>query len=198
VAYSPAPSPARFARRRARLILEALEDRTVRSTFTVLNTNDSGVGSLREAIDLANASVGVAESIVFNYNPLLGTKFDDSTPDTITLTSGQLTLTDTATTTISGPGANPLAISGGGLSRVFNVDVGASAALSGLTITGGNADRGGGLFNEDTATLTLTDCTVSDNSEQTVFAGQARSIDTSCDDPLPCALQRVAGDGGNE
>jgi hypothetical protein len=37
-----------------------------------------------------------------------------------------------------------------------------------------------------------------DIAEQTVFAGQSRSIDTSCDDPLPCALQRAAGDGGNE
>jgi hypothetical protein len=158
----PATRSLRQAPRRARLSLEALEDRTVPSTFIVTNTNDSGAGSLREAIDLANASVGVADTIVFNNKPSHGTNFFDNTPDTITLTSGQLTLTDSATTTITGPGANLLAISGGGLSRVFNVGVGASAALSGLTITGGNADSGGGLFNSGTATLT--DCTVSANS----------------------------------
>jgi len=37
-------------RRRVRPRLEALEDRTLPSTFTVLNTNDSGPGSLRDAI----------------------------------------------------------------------------------------------------------------------------------------------------
>jgi hypothetical protein len=36
--------------------LEVLEDRTAPSVFTVLNTNDSGPGSLRQAILNANAS----------------------------------------------------------------------------------------------------------------------------------------------
>ena len=62
-------------------------------------------------------------------------------------------LTDTATTTINGPGANLLTVSGGGKSRVFDID-GASAVLSGLTITGGSAESGGGLFNTGWAALT--------------------------------------------
>jgi hypothetical protein len=44
---------------------EALEDRALPSTFTVLNTNDTGAGSLRQALLDANAGSG-ANKIVFN------------------------------------------------------------------------------------------------------------------------------------
>ena len=50
----------------------------------------------------------------------------------------------------------------GGKSGVFQVDGGVTAALSGLTITGGSAAVGGGLVN--LGTITLTDCTISGNS----------------------------------
>jgi hypothetical protein len=63
--------------------LEALEDRTVPSTFTVLNLADSGEGSLRQAVLDANALSG-ADNIAF-ANGLSGT---------IALTSGQLAITD--------------------------------------------------------------------------------------------------------
>jgi fibronectin-binding autotransporter adhesin len=66
---------------------------------------------------------------------------------TITLTGGQLTLTGAATTTINGPSAAILTVTGGKVNRVFDVQ-GGSAALSGLTISGGRADRGGGIRNE--------------------------------------------------
>ena len=46
----PVTRPIRKAPRRHPPGLEALEDRTVPSTFTVLNTNDTGAGSLREAV----------------------------------------------------------------------------------------------------------------------------------------------------
>jgi Bacterial Ig-like domain (group 3) len=48
-----------------RLRLEWLEDRTLPSTFTVANTNDSGLGSLRQAITDANATAGL-NTIDFN------------------------------------------------------------------------------------------------------------------------------------
>ena len=83
---------------------------------------------------------------------------------TITLTSGELTLTDSSTTTITGPSVG-VTISGDSASRVFNVGLGAAAALSGLSITGGNTSNflgGGGLLNY--GMLTLTGCTVSGNT----------------------------------
>ncbi len=47
------------ARRRWRLILEVLEDRTLPSTYTVINTNDdTNSGSLRWAITQSDANPG--------------------------------------------------------------------------------------------------------------------------------------------
>ena len=48
------------------------------------------------------------------------------------------------------------------MSRVFQIDSGVTAALAGLTITGGSASAGGGMLN--LGTITLTDSTVSGNS----------------------------------
>ena len=77
------------------------------------------------------------------------------------MTGGALELTDTAATTITGPGANMLTVSGNMASAVFQVD-GGSAALSGLTVTNGRADRGAGVLNQG-GTLSLTSVTVSGN-----------------------------------
>jgi fibronectin-binding autotransporter adhesin len=142
-------------RRRMQPNLTALEDRRLMSTFTVTSTLDDGsAGTLRYEIGQANTNAG-PDAIDFD-----STVF--STPQTIALTSGQLELTDAATTTITGPGSGLLSISGNNASRVFSINYG-SAALSGLTITGGNASTGGGLYNES-GTATLTNCTVSGNS----------------------------------
>ena len=72
-----------------------------------------------------------------------------------------LGLTDTTgTTTFTGPAAGVTISSGGGSDpRVFKIGTGVSAALSGLTITGGKND---GVFN--LGTLTMANCTVSGNS----------------------------------
>ena len=128
------------------------------STFTVNNATDTPVAGqtdLRQAIAMANAATS-ASTIDFNI----------TTPATITLSNGVLELSNaTYATTIDGPGANLLSISGNNASQVFQVDGGVTASISGLTITGGNAgyDSGGGLAN-DGGDLTLTDCTVSGNS----------------------------------
>lgn len=168
-----------------RLRIEALEERTLLAVFSVTNINDSGDGSLRQAVLDANSTAG-EDTIAFS------SLFD--TPQTINLTSAQLTLTDAAQTTITGPGAHRLAVSGSGQSRVFEIGAGASASLSGLTITGGNAGQGGGLFNSGTVSLTkvavrgnaalfsgggllnigamtLVDCTISGNGKGHPFAG---------------------------
>ena len=92
---------------------------------------------MRWAIIEANNS-SVPDTIAFS------SLFD--TPQTILLTQGPLTLECAATTTIAGPGATLLTINAGGASRVFEVQ-GGQAALSGLTVTDGTADVGGGLYN---------------------------------------------------
>ena len=74
-----------------------------------------------------------------------------------------LMLTDSATTRITGPGANGSAPDGEYATyRVFEVDGGASAVLSGLTISHGQADNGAGIYNN--GTLTVSNCTIDSNS----------------------------------
>jgi hypothetical protein len=141
---------------RLRPTVMVLESRALLSTVTVSNTNDSGSGSLRAAVSQANADGG-GDTIVFSslFN----------TTQTITLTGGQLELTgSTGTTTIQGPGANLLVVSGNNATRVFEIGANATASISGLTITGGQAGSaaGGGLYNA--GTLDLAACTVSGDS----------------------------------
>jgi fibronectin-binding autotransporter adhesin len=95
--------------------------------------------SLREAIAYANSHPG-PDTITFDP-PVFGT-----TPRTIVLTGGPLVLTDPATTTIVGPGANLLTFKGAGQGPAFDIR-GGSVALSGMTITGGNGRLGVGLLN---------------------------------------------------
>jgi fibronectin-binding autotransporter adhesin len=133
--------------RRARPSFELLEDRTVPSTFTVLNLADSGTGSLRQAILAANASAG-ADTILFAAG-LSGT---------LTLSSGEMSITDDLA--LAGPGASQLTVSGNQLSRAFRISGSTTdVAVSGLTIADGLATGrtalGGGIFN-DGGHLTLT------------------------------------------
>ena len=123
------------------------------SVFTVLNTNDSGAGSLRQAIQDANASPG-SDIIDFGVG----------VTGTITLTSGELLITDCLF--IDGPGATKVAVSGNAASRVFHVGPGIDVTIAGLTVTNGHVSGfnwGGGIFN-DSGTLTVSNCTVSGNS----------------------------------
>jgi hypothetical protein len=126
-----------------------LEDRTVPSTFTVHNLADSGPGSLRTAVATANANPG-ADII----------RFASGLRGTVTLTSGELGITDGVT--IDGPGAGRLAVSGNDASRVFNIGSGVAVSIDGLTITHGHALlQGGGILNA--GNLTLSRAVVSDN-----------------------------------
>ncbi len=126
--------------------------------IVVTNTNDSGEGSLRQAILNANAFAG-ADTITF-----VGSIFTDATPDIITLTSGQLTITDDVT--IQGTGANQLTVSGNNASRVFNIsNIGTDATIDALTIANGNSgtENGGGILNNNGSTLNLTNVNISLN-----------------------------------
>ncbi len=123
------------------------------ATFNVTTLADAGAGSLRQAIADANAAAG-ADDITFQAG-LTGT---------ITLTTGQLAITDSLL--ITGPGAANLSVSGNNASRVFYLYNSAAAIdvqLSGMTITGGNAATGAGVINFD-ENLTLDGVTISGNA----------------------------------
>src|SRR5262249_29654994 len=129
--------------------LEALEDRWLPSTLTVMNTNDSGPDSLRA--DIAAANPG--DQIVFAKSV-----------QAITLTSGELVINKNLD--IGGPGASKLTVSGNNSSRVFDIQNGATVTIAGLTIANGLVvdDKGGGIANEDGATLHLVKDTFANNT----------------------------------
>jgi hypothetical protein len=121
------------------------------SGTTVTNVNDSGNGSLRQAI--ANAQAG--DTIDFNL----------SYPATITLTTQILAGTDLRidkNLTIRGPGASNLTVSGNGGAQIFFITSGVTASISGLTLDNGKNDNGGAVGNN--GTLNISDCVVSGSS----------------------------------
>ena len=113
----------------ARSLIERLENRLLLSTYMVTNKLDSGPGSLRDDVQMSNTTPG-ANTIMFAPG-LTGT---------ITLTSGQLTVSNDLT--INGPGAASLTISGNNNGRIFQVDMGVVASISGLRLTAGAAPAG--------------------------------------------------------
>jgi len=129
---------------------------TQAATSTVTNTNDSGAGSLRQAL------ADVVDGDTINFDSALNGQ-------TITLTSGELLVNKSIS--INGPGADNLTVDGNHASRVFHVSRWVIGTIAGLSITNGNtADThgGGGIYNDHAtlvvATLTVTNSTFSDNS----------------------------------
>ena len=142
--------------------------------------------SLREAIAFANADTLGNATITFDPT-IFGTA------QTIDLTLGQLELDNlTELESIVSPSVG-LTVDGGALSRVFLVDAGVTATISGMTIENGSADTGGGLLNF--GTLTLTDCTVSGNTASTNGGGIA-NLGTLTLDHSTLSNNSSSGSGG--
>jgi Chlamydia polymorphic membrane protein (Chlamydia_PMP) repeat len=118
------------------------------ANLVVSNTNDTGAGSLRQAISISTSG----DSITFATN-LSGT--------TILLTSGQLILNNNLAIDASAL-TNGIQINGSAKSRIFNVaDSNATVVLTSLILTNGYATNGGGIYN--VGTLTLNQCTLTKN-----------------------------------
>ncbi len=117
------------------------------ATITVSSTDDSGAGTLREA--LASA----ADGDTIDATGVSGT---------ILLTNGQLLVSNSVT--IVGAGPATLTVDGDTASRVFRVANAVTATISSLTISNGLAalNFGGGIYN-DHSILTVSNCVVSGN-----------------------------------
>jgi hypothetical protein len=141
----------------AALLLSATD--AAAAAITVTNGNDSGAGSLRQAI------IGASPGDTINFVPSV---------TTVTLTSGELVIDKNLT--ITGPGANRLTVqrsTNAPQSRIFHITSSTvTVSISGITISNGGAQDGpggGGILSA--GVLTLTGCTISDNFTGFVLGG---------------------------
>lgn len=125
------------------------------ATLLVTNNNDSGAGSLRQAI-LDNESLGGGNTIIFS-----------NVTGVIALTSSELLISSNVT--IFGPGPRLLAINGNATNRVFHITPGNTVSICGLGITnGGVIGLGGGIDNE-LSRLVVSNCAISGNQPTGIY-----------------------------
>ena len=128
------------------------------ATFTVTTSADSGPGSLRQAMVDSNASVE-ADGIIFS-----GVSGAITLESVLPALSGE--------TSITGPGAAVLKVTGNHRSQILAVAVGAKVQISGLTLADGRAEaylHGGAIHNA--GTLTIDSCTFTNNHAYGGFGG---------------------------
>jgi CSLREA domain-containing protein len=189
---------------KAQLFLESLETRLLPAVTLVINsladnTNVDGLVTLREAIEAANANMTVGDAVHDGSGGIDTINFDPSVfaaPQTITLTLGELPISDSLT--ITGPAA-ALTISGNNASRIFNIDDGNSASeidvqLTGLTLTGGrpvDVPSGGAITNAEN--LSMSGCTVTQN---TTFGDGGGILNTGTATLSDCIVTNNEASGG--
>jgi large repetitive protein len=175
-------------RRVCRLWFDALEVRQLLATFSVLNTNDSGPDSLRQAMLDANGA-GAASTIVFNI-PGAGVQ-------TIAPLSPLPTIT--APVTIDGytqPGSSPNSLAVGD-NAVLRIELdGASTGGDGLTISAGGTTVRGLVLNrwgtvDPASGIVMT--TIGGNTIEGNFIG----TDASGTNPLGCSNGVLVQSDGN-
>ena len=123
--------------------------------ITVTNTNDSGLGSLRQAVLDASAGSTIIFAITTNGN-------------TITLDSE---ITIDKELTINGNGDDNTIISGDGSSRIFVIADAEDVTINNISFTSGAAsDNGGALSISDTDVL-INNCSFTGNTASGATAG---------------------------
>ncbi len=120
---------------------------------TVNNTNNAGVGSLRDAVATT---------------PPGGTvDFDPSLAGSTIVLSTQIVINKNLT--IAGPGPGQVTVSGNNVTRIFNITGGNEVAISGLRfingfVTGGGLQLGSAIINQGAFNLTIDNCVFESNN----------------------------------
>ena len=133
----------------------------INSTWNVTNVSGAAGGGSLTSVTLPYAVQHALSGDTISFASSLS-------GSTITLTGTNSAMTVSHNITIQGFGATHLSIDGNNAGRVFYVTsavTGTGATISSLTIEAGevtNAD-GGGIYNDSTGTLTLSNVTITDN-----------------------------------
>ncbi len=158
--------------RRTRLMVQALECRIAPATFNVINALDSGIGTFRQAISDANGTAGT-DDIVFDP-----TFF--AAPHTISLLTAVPSITQSVN--IVGTSAAKCVVQRGAAVAMRIITSGIAGqgtiTISNLTISGGSANQGGGIFSSDD-NFSLTNCVVANNVSTASGGGIATAASTT-------------------
>ncbi len=124
--------------------------------------------TLRAAIQQANFHAGT-DDITFNI-PTSDPGFNNGT---WTINLGKALDPLSESLNITGPGAYQLIVKRNSPTgfRIFDVTTTGIVNLSGLTISGGGAQQGSGIYNEASGTLNVTNCALSGNAANGGFGG---------------------------
>ncbi len=124
--------------------------------FSVINTDDAGTGSLRQAIIDAESNPGM-DNILVNVN------------GTVNLATVLPTITQDLA--IVGTGADNFTVNGGSIAgggRIFTVEDGGATSItltiSGMTLTGGSETNGGAIFLGEEENLSVMQCNLTGNA----------------------------------
>ena len=135
-----------------------------------------------------NEALGAANNNVAYGDALAGSDVEDE-PDIITFDAsvfdstsdiiyGQFSITDDLV--ITGPDADNLTIDGNNQSQVFNISSYVEATLSGMTITGGSATNGAGIYVNSGCDIELSNMVITDNTATIcgggIYGGPGSSI----------------------
>jgi RTX calcium-binding nonapeptide repeat (4 copies) len=155
------------------------------ANFIVTNLNDSGAGSLRGILAVANSDVA-ADTITFAAGLSGGT---------LVLTSGQLNISNDVTISgdVNGDNKADITISGNNAMRILNLSGSATdGVLKSLALTAGNAGGGaGGAIYAEYGTLTISDTSITNSSAN--WGGAIRGYKAQ----INIVNSLIANNGGN-
>ncbi|WP_395375858.1 choice-of-anchor Q domain-containing protein [Marinicella sp. W31] len=146
---------------------------------SISDQSEAGFTTFREAVNAANLLSGA--EIVFDESLF-------SSPQTITLEQGEVSITSPAPMKIVGPGAHLLTIDAGHLSRVLNINDGNNQAnrpinITGITFANGNSDGlGGCILSRERLRLrasVIKNCNSSRDGGGVITVGNANLIENS-------------------
>jgi hypothetical protein len=149
---------------------------------------NDGVLTFIEAFEAANRNQPMGDAMGGSFNEQDVIQFAEGLSGTLLLDDGELAFIGDLS--IEGPGAGLLTFDADGQNRVFSIQLGVSATLSGMTITGGSANNGGGVYNS--GSLTVTDSALSGNSARHRGGGIFNSAGT-----LTVINSGLSGNSGN-